>query len=65
MRWRGSVAIVNDRPIFISERMLRKDYDSRCSIEKNNSGRESQGARRQDELIGVNRQPYSNFDFDF
>jgi hypothetical protein len=32
--------------------MLYKDYDRRCSNEKENSDRESQGARRQDELIG-------------
>jgi hypothetical protein len=32
--------------------MLYKDYDRRCSIEKKKSGRQSQGARRQDELIG-------------
>jgi hypothetical protein len=52
MRWRGPAAIVNDRPILSSEWMLYKDYDRRCSIENNNSGRESQGARSQDELIG-------------
>jgi hypothetical protein len=52
MRWRGPAAIVNDRPILSLERMLCKDYDCRCSIEKINSDRESQGARRQDELIG-------------
>jgi hypothetical protein len=40
------------RPILSSERMLYKAYDCRCSIEKKNSGRESQGARRQDQLIG-------------
>jgi hypothetical protein len=51
MRWRGP-AIVNDRPILSLERMLFKDYDRRCSIEKNNSGRDPEGARRQDELIG-------------
>jgi hypothetical protein len=34
MRWRGPAAIVNDRPILSSERMLYKDYDRRCSIEK-------------------------------
>jgi hypothetical protein len=28
------------------------DYDRMCSIEKKNSGRESQGTRRQDEMIG-------------
>jgi hypothetical protein len=33
--------------------MLHKDYDPKGSVEKNNiSGRESQGAWRQDELIG-------------
>jgi hypothetical protein len=37
--------------VLSSEKMLYKDYDHRCSIEKKNSGRESQGARRQDELI--------------
>jgi hypothetical protein len=54
MPWRGPAAIVNDRTILSSERMLYKDYGSRCSFEKKTkktSGRESQGARRQDELI--------------
>jgi hypothetical protein len=32
--------------------MLRKDYNRKCSVEKKNAGRESQGACRQDELIG-------------
>jgi hypothetical protein len=45
LRWRGPTAIVNDRPILPSERMLYKDYDHRCSIEEKNSGHESQGAR--------------------
>jgi hypothetical protein len=31
--------------------MLYKDYDSKGSVEKNISGREPQGAWRQDELI--------------
>jgi hypothetical protein len=35
MRWRGPAANVNDRPILSSERMFYKDYDRRCSIEKN------------------------------
>jgi hypothetical protein len=52
VRWRGPAAIVNDRPILSSERMLLKDYDRRCLIEKKHSGCESQGARPQDELIG-------------
>jgi hypothetical protein len=34
MHWRGTAAIINDKPILSSERMLRKDYDRRCSIEK-------------------------------
>jgi hypothetical protein len=43
--------IVNDRPILSPERMLRKDYDRKCSVGKNIVGRESQGACRQDELV--------------
>jgi hypothetical protein len=43
---------VNDRPILSSESMLYKDYNRKCSLEKKNSGREFQGALRQDELIG-------------
>jgi hypothetical protein len=42
---------VNYRPILSSEKMLYKDSDGRCSIEKI-LGRESQGAWREDELIG-------------
>jgi hypothetical protein len=34
MRWRGPAAIVNDRPIFPSERMLVKDYNLKYSFEK-------------------------------
>jgi hypothetical protein len=34
MPWRRPAAIVNDRPILSSERMLYKDYDRRCLIEK-------------------------------
>jgi hypothetical protein len=34
MRWWGPAAIINDKPILSSERMLHKDYDCRCSIEK-------------------------------
>jgi hypothetical protein len=32
--------------------MLHKDYDRKGSVAKTKSGRESQGAWRQDELIG-------------
>jgi hypothetical protein len=52
MRWRGPAAIVNDRSILSSERILYKDCDRRCSVVKKISGRKSQGARLQDELIG-------------
>jgi hypothetical protein len=34
------------------ERMVHKDYDSNGSVEKKNSGRESQGTWHQDELTG-------------
>jgi hypothetical protein len=42
-------AIVSDRPILSSERMLYKDYNRKCSVEKN-TGRGSQGAGRREEL---------------
>jgi hypothetical protein len=32
--------------------MLHEDYNRKCSVEKKIDGRESQGACRQDELIG-------------
>jgi hypothetical protein len=35
--------------------MLHKGYKSKYSIEKRIAGRDSQGACRQDELMGVNR----------
>jgi hypothetical protein len=38
--------------IFSSEKILYKDYDLKGSVEEKNSVRESQGAWRQDELIG-------------
>jgi hypothetical protein len=34
MRWRGPATVVNDRSILSSERMLYKNYDRRCSVEK-------------------------------
>jgi hypothetical protein len=44
---------IRDKPIFSSERMLQRDYDRKGSVGKKKiSGRESQGAWRQDELIG-------------
>jgi hypothetical protein len=32
--------------------MLRKDYNRNCSVERKIAGHESQGAYRQDKLIG-------------
>jgi hypothetical protein len=32
--WQGPTAVVNNRPIFSSERMLHKDFDCKCSFEK-------------------------------
>jgi hypothetical protein len=34
MRWQWPAAIVNDRPILSPERVLYKNYDCRCSTEK-------------------------------
>jgi hypothetical protein len=42
-----------DQPIFSSKTILYKDYYRKGSVEKI-SGRESQGAWRQDEIIGGN-----------
>jgi hypothetical protein len=44
-------AFIRNKPIFSSERMLHKDYDRKVVVEKI-SGRGSQGAWRQDNLIG-------------
>jgi hypothetical protein len=42
------------RPILSSEGMLHKGYDRKCLVEKKVTGRESQGACRQDRLT-INR----------
>jgi hypothetical protein len=44
--------------------ILHKDYDRKGWAEKEISGREPKGARRQDELIGGNRQSQSDCDAD-
>jgi hypothetical protein len=50
--WRKATSIT-DETIFSSERMLRKDYYRKVSIQKKIiSGHESQGAWSQDELFG-------------
>jgi hypothetical protein len=43
---------IRDKPIFSSDGTLHKDYYRKGAVEKKISGRESQGASRQDELIG-------------
>jgi hypothetical protein len=40
---------VNDRPVLSWERMLHKDYNRKSSVEKEISGRGSEGPLRQDE----------------
>jgi hypothetical protein len=45
-------AIVKDILILMSERMLHKSYNSKCSVGNKITGRESQGACCQDKLIG-------------
>jgi hypothetical protein len=35
LRWRGPVEIVNVRPILSSKRILHKDYNRKCLVEKN------------------------------
>jgi hypothetical protein len=52
LHWRGPAEIVNDISILSSERMLLKDRDRECSVEKKNASRDPQGACRQDKLIG-------------
>jgi hypothetical protein len=42
--------------ILLSERMFHKNYDCKGSVEQKKSGRDSQGARCQGELI-VGKQP--------
>jgi hypothetical protein len=34
LRWRGPAAFVNDRPILSSEMILYKDYNRKCSVQK-------------------------------
>jgi hypothetical protein len=51
LRWRGPAAIVNDRPILSSEKLLQKDYDRKVSVKRKIADHDSQGAWRQDELI--------------
>jgi hypothetical protein len=44
--------------------MLHKNYKRKFSVGKKNTGSESQGGCRQDELIGGKPQSYSNPDSD-
>jgi hypothetical protein len=50
--WLYKKRATGDKPSLSSERMLHKDYDLIVSVAKKISGREPQGARRQDDVIG-------------
>jgi hypothetical protein len=52
LRWRGPAATANDRPILWSKRMLHKDWTASVQLENKITGPKSQGACREDELIG-------------
>jgi hypothetical protein len=56
LRWRGSAAIVNDRPILSSERMLKNDYNRKCSVEKKIMGASLMGLVAKTNWLAVNRQ---------
>jgi hypothetical protein len=43
---------IGNNGIIISQRMLHKDYYRKSSVERKISGRGSQGAWREDEVIG-------------
>jgi hypothetical protein len=47
-----TAAIVNDRPILSSERMLHRDLTESIQLENKITGRGSQRVCRQDEVIG-------------
>jgi hypothetical protein len=49
--WQTPNIFIRDKPTSASGRVLHKEYNRKYSLEKN-SGRESQGAWRQDEMIG-------------
>jgi hypothetical protein len=49
--WRKPSIFIRNKLIFLSEKMLNKDYHSKSSAKKI-SGRGSQGIWRQDQLIG-------------
>jgi hypothetical protein len=55
LRWRGPAAIVNDRPILLSKRLVHKNYDRKGSFKKI-SGRESQGLGAKTKWLVVNCQ---------
>jgi hypothetical protein len=50
--WQKGKHIHKNKPIFLSERMLYKDYYRKSSVEKNVSSHEYQRAGLQNELIG-------------
>jgi hypothetical protein len=55
MRWQGSAAVVNYRSTLSSERMLHKEYDCKCSIEKNSLAASLNGLGAKMNRLAVNR----------
>jgi hypothetical protein len=47
--WQRRSLFIRDKPVFSSERVLHKEHKD---YDRNGSGRDSQGAWSQDELIG-------------
>jgi hypothetical protein len=61
--WRKPPAIINDRPILLSEIMLHKGYNRKSSVEKILLVR-LKGLGAETNWLAVNRQSQSNSDFD-
>jgi hypothetical protein len=56
LRWRGPAAVLNERLILLSEKMLHEDYDRKCSVERKIAGHDSQGLVAKTSSLAVNRQ---------
>jgi hypothetical protein len=63
LRWQEPATIVNDRSILSSESMLHKDYDRKCSVEKE-LVMSLKGLVTKTNWLAVNRQSKSNSDSD-
>jgi hypothetical protein len=61
--WRKAKHIMRDKPIFLSERMLHRDFYRRGSVENKNYGRGLKGLDTKTNWLAVKRQSLSNFNF--